>query len=78
MAEQFGVVRRDDERRAVQDAGELLDLRHARVEKMLRVVGGGLQRGAAVVNLLVRRTAGDAVIFDAGEPAIVRRRADAA
>ena len=74
MAEQFGVIRRDHERRAVEQAGDLPRLLHAAVEKMLRVAGGGLQRGVAVVNLLVARAAGDAVILDAGEPARFRRR----
>jgi hypothetical protein len=35
VAEQFGVIRRDDERRTIQQPGELLDLRDAFVEKML-------------------------------------------
>ncbi len=53
---------------------DLPHLLHAAIEKMLRVAGGGLQRRAAVVNLLVAGSAGDAVILQAGEPARFRRR----
>src|SRR5476651_1662380 len=42
VPEQFRVIRRDDERRTVQKSGELLDLRDALVEKMLRVFARGL------------------------------------
>ena len=52
-------------------AARRFDLRHAGLEKMLRVAGGGLQRGDAVVNFLFGRIAGDAKIFDAGEPALI-------
>ena len=74
VAEQFRVVRRQHQRRAIQDAGQLLDLRHARVEKMPGMLGRhppAPRRG--------RRSAcparpGDAEILDAGEAAMVRRR----
>ena len=42
MAEQLGVIGRDDERRAVEQAGNLPRMLNAAVEKMLCVAGGGL------------------------------------
>ena len=74
MPEQFRVIRRDDERRAIQKSGEPLDLRDTLVEKMLRVFACGLEREVALVNFLLSRAAGDAEILHAGEPAILRRR----
>src|ERR1017187_3363742 len=71
MSEQLGVVRREHQRWTIHDAGELLDLLHACFEKMLRVIGGGRQRGARVIDLFFRRAAGDTKIFDAGEAAMV-------
>ena len=41
MPEQLRVVRREDERRAIEDAGELFDLFDARFEKMIGVPVGG-------------------------------------
>ena len=42
---------------------------------MAGVVVGGPEGGLAVVDLFVGGVAGDAVVFDAGEAALVRRRA---
>ncbi len=55
MAEQFRVVGRDDDRRAVQEAGDALRLFDALIEKMPGVFARRLQREVALVNLLVRR-----------------------
>jgi hypothetical protein len=73
MAEQLGVVRRDDERRSVEDAGEFPDLCHARFEKMARVLRRRMQRRATVIDLLVRCAAGNAEILYAGETPMFRR-----
>src|ERR1700690_3349793 len=72
VAEQFRVIRRDGERRTIQKSGELPCLVYAFVEKMPGMSGGGRQRGIALINFLVPRAAGDAVILDAREPPIVR------
>src|SRR5665213_906813 len=73
MPEQFGVIGRDDDRRAIQNAFELLHLRDAFIQKMPGVPARGGEGLVALVNLLLAR-AGDAEVFDAGEPAVVRRR----
>ena len=74
MAEQFRVVRRDDQRRAVQKSGDALGLFDALIEKMPGVFARGLQGEVALVNLLFPGPAGDAIILDAGETAVFRRR----
>src|ERR1700722_10498342 len=73
VAKQFRVIRRDDERRTIQKSGELLDLRDAFIQKMLRGFARGFQRDVALVNFLVPCSAGDFVIFDSGESTILRR-----
>src|ERR1035441_8098394 len=73
MPEQLGVIRRDDDGRAIQDAFELVDLCDAFVEEMPGVLARGGEGVVALVNLLFA-LAGDAEIFDAGEPAVVGRR----
>src|SRR5881394_814007 len=50
------------------------DLADPCIDKMLRMPRGGLQRGAAIVHLLVRRLPRDPVILDARETPLVRRR----
>src|ERR1022692_738075 len=57
MPEQLRIVRRQHERRAIHDFFELLNLHHARFEKMLRMTGRGLQRGGGIIDLFVRRVA---------------------
>ncbi len=52
MAEQLGVIRRDDERRTIQNSREPPDLRHAFVEEMSGVFARSLERMVALVNLL--------------------------
>ena len=74
VAEQFGVVGRHGERGTIQKSRDALDLHDTFVEKMAGVFGGGLQCRVALINFLVPCSAGDAVIFDAGEPAVFRRR----
>ena len=74
MAEKFRVVGRKNHRRRVHDAGEVLDLRDARVREN---VAHGRRRFATRrrdrIRLFLRLSAGDAMIFDAGEAAMVRR-----
>ena len=54
MAEKFRVVRRENQRRAVENHAQLGDLFHARLEEMAGVFVGGAQGGGAVVDLFFR------------------------
>src|SRR5439155_14532893 len=66
MAEQFRIVGREDERRAIHDSSQVLHLADSFLQEMASVIGGDLERGLAVVNALLSGT-GDGVIFDAGK-----------
>ena len=72
MAEQFGVVGRDDERRAIHDFAELARLLATGGEEVGGVRFHGCEREGAVIDFLVRRGTGDATILEAGEAPQVR------
>ena len=69
VAEQLGVVGRDDQRRPVHRAGQPFDLLFAVEHEVAGVLGGLVQRGLGVVGLLVVGAAGDLVILDAEQAA---------
>src|ERR1017187_2541957 len=69
VAVQLRVVRRDDERRSLRDAVEMLDLLFAIEHEVAGVRRGFLHRVVAVVRLLVRRLARDAEILHTRETA---------
>jgi hypothetical protein len=71
MAEQFGVIGSDEERGPIHEAAEVLDLFDACVEKVGSVIVGGLERERAVVGSFRLIAAGDGVVFDACEAAMV-------
>src|SRR6185436_12623086 len=73
VAEQFRVIRREHQRRAIQNAAEVLDLADSGVEKMSRVFTGGMQRCTAVIDFFLTCTC-DAKIFYSGKSAMVWRR----
>ena len=73
VPEQLGVIRRNDDRRTIQKRREPAGLaRCVRRENAARVRWRRRARGRAGKSAS-RPFAGDAVIFDAGEPAVVRR-----
>ena len=73
MAEQLRVVGRDQQRRAVKDQAEFVELFDARAQEMAGMFVGRAQGGRAVVKLFFPRPAGDAMVFDPGETARLGR-----
>src|SRR5262249_12760376 len=71
MAEELSVVGCDDDRGFIQDRLKPCDLAVASLEKRGRVLSRGIECGAAIIDLLSRTAAGDAVVLDAGKSAVV-------
>src|SRR5439155_14307111 len=69
VSEQLGVVGRKNHRGPVHDLGQPADLIQAGAKEVSGMSGGRLERHVSVINVLDARTAGDAVVFDAGKAA---------
>ncbi|GEM_PF-1197403 len=73
VAEQLGIVGGHHDGRAVERFAQALELRPPGGEEVARVLAGRVDGGGTIVDFLVGRAAGDAMVFQAGEAAVAGR-----